>query len=76
MPVVILMFIFFAIGVPIAFTLGATGLLGILLEAGTRKLAVVPLMIFSGSENYALIAIPLFIQSAPIDKASAIALQN
>lgn len=73
MPIIIAMFIFFAIGVPIAYTLGATGLVAIFLAEGTRKLAVVPLMIFSGSEHYALIAIPLFILMGQIMTQSGIA---
>jgi tripartite ATP-independent transporter DctM subunit len=46
------------IGVPIAFALGAVGLLGIFFSP--VPLMAVPLMIFNSAETYTLVAVPMF----------------
>lgn len=69
--VVLILFALFAIGVPIAYTLGLTGVAAILLVGGI-KLEVVPLMLFSGSNAYTLVAIPLFMLMGEIMNRSSI----
>lgn len=46
------------LGLPIAFAIGAVGLIGILLSP--VPLMAVPLMIFNSAETYTLVAIPMF----------------
>lgn len=69
--VVLILFALFAIGVPIAYTLGLTGVAAILL-AGGIKLEVVPLMMFNGANTYTLVAIPLFMLMGEIMNRSSI----
>lgn len=69
--VVLILFALFAIGVPIAYTLGLTGVAAMLL-AGGIKLEVVPLMMFSGANAYTLVAIPLFMLMGEIMNRSSI----
>jgi len=45
-------------GMPIAFALGLTGLLGLLMTMGTSLLMLVPQQIFSGMNSFVLMAIP------------------
>jgi len=71
MLIILSMIILFAIGVPIAYTLGAVGLLAIL-SVGSIKLEVIPLMVFNGAQSYTLIAIPLFILMGQIMNRSSI----
>ena len=52
-----------AISMPIAFALGITGLLGLLMTMGTSLLMLVPQQIFSGMNSFVLMAIPLFLLS-------------
>lgn len=51
---------FVAVNVPIAFSMGLTALLGILLM-GNIPLIIVPQKIFTGCDSFPLLAIPLFI---------------
>lgn len=69
--VVLILFALFAIGVPIAYTLGLTGVAAMLL-AGGIKLEVVPLMMFSGANAYTLVAILLFMLMGEIMNRSSI----
>lgn len=69
--VVLILFALFTIGVPIAYTLGLTGVAAMLL-AGGIKLEVVPLMMFSGANAYTLVAIPLFMLMGEIMNRSSI----
>ena len=69
--VVLILFALFAIGVPIAYTLGLTGVAAMLLVGGI-KLEVVPLMFFSGANTYTLVAIPLFMLMGEIMNRSSI----
>lgn len=69
--VLIILFALFAIGVPIAYTLGITGVAAVLL-VGTIKLEIVPLMMFSGANAYNLVAIPLFMLMGEIMNRSSI----
>lgn len=48
------------LGVPIAFVLGLTTIIYILAEDNLRMLLSVPQTLYSGMENYSLLAIPLF----------------
>lgn len=68
------MVILFALGVPIAYTLGMTGLVAIL-TVGTIKLEIVPLMVFNGATTYTLVAIPLFILMGQIMNHSSLAVR-
>jgi len=72
MIIIIAMIVFFFIGVPIAFTLGAVGILAIYINE-SAKIAIAPLMIFNGSEVYSLIAIPLFILMGELMHRSSLA---
>lgn len=69
--VVLILFALFVIGVPIAYTLGLTGVAAMLLVGGI-KLEVVPLMFFSGANTYTLVAIPLFMLMGEIMNRSSI----
>lgn len=69
--VVLILFALFAIGVPIAYTLGLTGVAAMLLVGGI-KLEVVPMMLFSGANTYTLVAIPLFMLMGEIMNRSSI----
>lgn len=69
--VVVILLLLFALGVPIAYTLGLTGVIAILL-AGGIKLEVVPMMMFSGANAYTLVAIPLFMLMGEIMNRSSI----
>ncbi len=69
--VVLILFALFAIGVPIAYTLGLTGVAAMLLVGGI-KLEVVPLMLFDGTNAYTLVAIPLFMLMGEIMNRSSI----
>jgi len=55
-----LLFILIFIGIPIAFSLGAVGVLGVFMLSG-NPLAIIPRVIFSGISFYPLLAIPFFI---------------
>lgn len=69
--VVIILFALFAVGVPIAYTLGLTGIFAMYMVGGT-SLAVVPMMMFSGANAYTLVAIPLFMLMGEIMNKSGI----
>lgn len=70
--ILISMIILFALGIPIAFTLGIVGLIAVLV-AGVINPQIVPLTIFNGFQSYTLIAIPLFILMGQIMTQSSIA---
>lgn len=74
MLIIATMVILFALGVPIAYTLGMTGLVAIL-TVGTIKLEIVPLMVFNGATTYTLVAIPLFILMGQIMNHSSLAVR-
>ncbi len=59
-------------GMPIAFALGITGLLGLLMTMGTSLLMLVPQQIFSGMNSFVLMAIPLFLLSGELMNVSGI----
>src|SRR5438046_2905997 len=66
--VALLLFALTLVGIPIAWALGAVGLLGILLS--NVPLQVVPHITFGGAEVYTLIAIPMFmLMGALIERA-------
>jgi len=69
----IIIFVFFIasilFGIPIAFGLGLTGLLALFMTTGTNLLMVIPQKIFSGMNNYVLMAIPFFIMSGEMMNA-------
>jgi tripartite ATP-independent transporter DctM subunit len=70
----LLIFVFFStllIGVPIAFCLGFTGLVG-LWHAGVITLQLVPQRIFTGMDLFPLMAIPLFILAGSLMEAGGI----
>ena len=69
--VVVILFALFAVGVPIAYTLGLTGIFAMYMVGGT-SLAVVPMMMFSGANAYTLVAIPLFMLMGEIMNKSGI----
>lgn len=55
-------FLFFlAAGMPIAFVLGVTGMIALLLTMDPAMLLLVPQQIFQGMDSFVLLAIPLFI---------------
>ncbi len=58
--------------VPIAIALGAVALVAILRTGGVEALANVPLVMYTGSTSFPLIAIPLFILAGAIMNASGI----
>ncbi len=60
------------IGMPIAFALGITGLIGLLSTMGTSLLMLVPQQIFSGMNSFVLMAIPLFLLSGELMNVSGI----
>jgi len=59
-------------GMPIAFALGLTGLLGLLMTMGTSLFMLVPQQIFSGMNSFVLMAIPLFLLSGELMNVSGI----
>jgi C4-dicarboxylate transporter DctM subunit len=70
----LLIFVFFAsllIGVPIAFCIGFTGLVG-LWKSGVVTLQVLPQRMFTGLDIFPLLAIPLFILSGELMEAGGI----
>lgn len=69
--VLIVLFVLFALGVPIAYTLGLTGVVAIL-TVGTIKMEIIPLTMFNGAQSYTLIAIPLFMLMGEIMNKSSI----
>lgn len=69
--VVVILFLLFAVGIPIAYTLGLTGIFAMYVVGGT-SLAVVPMMMFSGANAYTLVAIPLFMLMGEIMNKSGI----
>jgi tripartite ATP-independent transporter DctM subunit len=70
----LLLFVFFAsllIGVPIAFCIGFTGLVG-LWQSGVVTLQLVPQRMFTGLDVFPLLAIPLFILAGELMDAGGI----
>ena len=63
--------VFLVVGVPIAYALGLSSLLYFLIEQPSLAV-VVPQRVFSGMNNYALIALPLFILMGQVMNASGI----
>lgn len=60
--VITALFVFFlAIGMPIAFVLGVTGMVALLLLLDPMMLLLVPQQIFQGMDSFVLLAIPFFI---------------
>lgn len=60
------------IGTPIAFVLGAVGLVVLVATTGTNLLFLVPQQIFAGMNSFILMAIPLFILSGELMNAVGI----
>jgi tripartite ATP-independent transporter DctM subunit len=58
--VVLLFFVFLLIGIPISLVLGMTTVLYFLLVGDAMLLESTPMRLFSGLENFGLLAIPLF----------------
>ena len=63
--------VFLVVGVPIAYALGLSSLLYFLIEQPSLAV-VVPQRVFSGMNNYALIALPLFILMGQVMNSSGI----
>ena len=63
--------VFLVFGVPIAYALGLSSLLYLLIEQ-TSLAVVVPQRVFSGMNNYALISLPLFILMGQVMNSSGI----
>jgi len=59
--VLVAFFILLAIGVPIGYTLGIAGVLGILQIGGASMLAMAPQRYFAGLDLFTFLAMPLFI---------------
>ena len=57
--IILVLFAIFLMGIPIGFSLGIVSLVGIISESFPLKVIVQRLLI--GADNYALVAIPLFI---------------
>jgi C4-dicarboxylate transporter DctM subunit len=66
--------VFIAMNVPIAFGMGLTALLGILLM-GNIPLIIVPQKIFTGCDSFPLLAIPLFILAGALMDTGGISLR-
>jgi C4-dicarboxylate transporter, DctM subunit len=58
--------VFLAIGVPIAFVLGLSGLTYFLVTDQTKFLLVLPKRMLAGMDQFALLAIPLFVLAGAI----------
>ena len=63
--------VFLLANVPIAFTLGAAAVLALVWD-GSIPLLIVPQRIFTGSDSFPLLAIPLFILAGELMEASGI----
>lgn len=63
--------VFLVVGVPIAYALGLSSLLYFLIEQPSLAV-VIPQRVFSGMNNYALIALPLFILMGQVMNSSGI----
>ena len=63
--------VFLVFGVPIAYALGLSSLMYLLIEQ-TSLAVVVPQRVFSGMNNYALISLPLFILMGQVMNSSGI----
>ena len=59
-------------GVPVAFTMGISATVGLLISEGVRFLIVVPQRIFAGIDKFPLIAVPLFILAGELMNGSGI----
>jgi tripartite ATP-independent transporter DctM subunit len=59
-------FIMLAVGVPIGYTLGIAGVIGILQIGGTSMLAMAPQRYFAGLDLFTFLAMPLFIFAGEI----------
>ena len=63
--------VFLVVGVPIAYALGLSSLMYLLIEQPSLAV-VVPQRVFSGMNNYALISLPLFILMGQVMNSSGI----
>lgn len=59
--IVFIFFIFILLGVPVAYTIGLTGLIGLFAEGGQTFLSIIPTRILASTSDFILISIPLFI---------------
>jgi len=67
------MVLLFFIGIPVAFSLGITGLVAFIAEQGTRiNLAIMTQRMMYGINNFVLLAIPLFILAAKLMNTAGI----
>ena len=66
--------VFVAINVPIAFSMGLTSILALLVR-GTIPLVVVPQKIFTGCDSFPLLAVPLFILAGALMDTGGISLR-
>ena len=67
------MVLLFSIGIPVAFSLGITGLVAFIAEQGTRiNLAIMTQRMMYGINNFVLLAIPLFILAAKLMNTAGI----
>ncbi len=65
--IIIVFFTLLVIGVPIGFTIGIAGLLGLyLMGAGVAMFSMAPLQFFSGLDMFTLMAMPFFILAGEI----------
>ncbi len=59
--VFVIFFIFILMGIPIAYTIGLTGMWGLLSAGGYDFLSIIPTRILAAASNFILVSIPLFI---------------
>ena len=67
---IILMFTFILLGMPVAFGIGIAGLLAML--SGDMQLVVIPQKLFMGLNSFSLLAIPMFVLGGNIMTAGGI----
>jgi len=65
---------FIAINVPIAFSMGLSSIIGLLLK-GSIPLVIVPQKIFTGCDSFPLLAVPLFILAGALMDTGGISLR-
>lgn len=70
----ILFLVFIAFNIPIAFSMGLSAILGLLLY-GTVPLVIVPQKIFTGCDSFPFLALPLFIFAGALMETGGISLR-
>ncbi len=59
--VLVIFFFLILVGVPVAYTIGLTGVAGLVAGGGPGYLSIVPARLLAASSNFILVSIPLFI---------------